>query len=249
MLLTTVAFTVDRYQEIGVFFGSVNKVFINGDDKTNEFKEPFVYNNTTYVSLRDVAEALGQEVHWDAKTESIYIGERPVTLTIDETDLLTKNIIATNSIFLYRMNNNAAPYYNLDKDAGFTYDPYYKMRIMTDPKGVASTEYQKGISIKLYDDYSAIFYSLNGQYDVFKGLIGFDYPLNNGKYTDYHMNVIVDKKIIKTIKLSTENVYEEFEVSVIGGNELKLEFVRPNNNDLEPFINIVNPVLEQHIYN
>lgn len=38
-------------------------------------QQPFMYNGSTYVPLRFVAEALKQPVKWDAKTRSIYIGE------------------------------------------------------------------------------------------------------------------------------------------------------------------------------
>ncbi len=225
------------------------KVFVDGVDKTTAFKEPFIHNGTTYVSLRDVGEALGQEIHWDGKTQSIYIGSRPTTLTITETDLTSKIMTATSQIFLYRLNNRAEPAYNLDNDAGFVYAPDYSMRIMMDPNEVVTTTFESGISMKAYNDYSSIHYALNGQYDFFKGTVGYDYVLNNGVYTNYDVNIIVDSEVVKTIHLTQEHVYEEFEVSVIDGQKLKLEFVRPDSSDINPFINIVNPTLESHVYN
>lgn len=79
--------------------------------------------------------------------------------------------------------------------------------------------------------------------------MGYDYVLNNGVYTNYDVNIIVDSEVVKTIHLTQEHVYEEFEVSVIDGQKLKLEFVRPDSSDINPFINIVNPTLESHVYN
>lgn len=39
--------------------------------------ETFVYNGTTYVSLRAVSQYLGKTVKWDGSTQSVYIGEVP----------------------------------------------------------------------------------------------------------------------------------------------------------------------------
>lgn len=38
----------------------------------------FVYEGTTYVPLRFMAESLGKEVAWDGKTSSIFVGRNPM---------------------------------------------------------------------------------------------------------------------------------------------------------------------------
>lgn len=37
--------------------------------------EPFISNGTTYLPVRAVAEALGQDVEWDGATKTVYIGD------------------------------------------------------------------------------------------------------------------------------------------------------------------------------
>ena len=54
------------------------KYFFDGVQKQPpEGQSGFVYNGTTYVPLRFIGETLGQEVGWDGKSYSIYIGEQP----------------------------------------------------------------------------------------------------------------------------------------------------------------------------
>lgn len=45
--------------------------------RVNTSAEPFIYNGTTYLPVRAAGEALGENVHWDGSTKSVYIGERP----------------------------------------------------------------------------------------------------------------------------------------------------------------------------
>lgn len=41
-------------------------------------KEPFIYNGSTYVSLRMVADALGKKVTWDGANNQVIISDDPV---------------------------------------------------------------------------------------------------------------------------------------------------------------------------
>ena len=62
------------YNNIKVF---INQSMIDLRDASGNTVEPFIYNGTTYLPLRAVANALGQEVSWDNKTKSVYIGSQP----------------------------------------------------------------------------------------------------------------------------------------------------------------------------
>ena len=59
------------FRPLKYYFDGVEKV--PASDKAG-----FIYNSTTYVPLRFIAEALGSEVTWDEKSNSIYMGEKPV---------------------------------------------------------------------------------------------------------------------------------------------------------------------------
>lgn len=59
------------------------KFFINGTEKSPAHDRPaFMYNGSTYVPVRFIADSLGQPVEWDGNTMSIYIGEKGGTQKI-----------------------------------------------------------------------------------------------------------------------------------------------------------------------
>ena len=57
----------------------VNGTTITPKDADGNIVEPFIVDGTTYLPVRAVAEALGQEVGWDGNTKTVYIGEQPIT--------------------------------------------------------------------------------------------------------------------------------------------------------------------------
>jgi hypothetical protein len=69
-------------QSIKVIYNNI-KIVIDGkefkpkDAKGNDL-EPFVYNGTTYLPVKAIANAFGKDVVWDAKTSTIKIGEQKV---------------------------------------------------------------------------------------------------------------------------------------------------------------------------
>lgn len=88
--LTATAFAAVNSKSITVGYNNI-KVYIN--EKLTQLKDPnghtvdpFVYDGTTYVPLRAVSEALGQQVRWDAATSSIYIDSQPAKTTPSATE-------------------------------------------------------------------------------------------------------------------------------------------------------------------
>lgn len=59
---------------IEVMFG-VKDVKINGESKMPE-QSPFLYEGTTYVPLRYIAENLGSEVRWDGENQTVVINSK-----------------------------------------------------------------------------------------------------------------------------------------------------------------------------
>lgn len=62
------------------------KFVVNGQawtpESNGEKLAPIVYNNTTYLPIRTVSQALNVAVAWDAETQTVYLGERT-----DEVDI------------------------------------------------------------------------------------------------------------------------------------------------------------------
>lgn len=50
------------------------KIVVDGKELKTD-KEPFVYDGTTYLPVRSVAEAVGKEVKWDSKTQTVILGK------------------------------------------------------------------------------------------------------------------------------------------------------------------------------
>ena len=76
MLLSTVAFSQTTKATIEVFFNYV-KLEVNGKKVETD---NILYNGTTYVPLRAVAEMLDKEVGWDQETRTASINDK-TTLT------------------------------------------------------------------------------------------------------------------------------------------------------------------------
>ncbi len=71
-LFTSMSVFADtRGQLIEVYY-NIKDIIINGESNVPEEK-PFIYNDTTYVPIRYISEALGYNVHYDKYTSEIYI--------------------------------------------------------------------------------------------------------------------------------------------------------------------------------
>lgn len=57
------------------------KVVVNGKEV---IADNFLYNDTTYLPMRAIGEALGEKVNYDATSNTAYIGERVDNLNIDQ---------------------------------------------------------------------------------------------------------------------------------------------------------------------
>jgi len=55
----------------------VDGIQVTPKDANGAVVEPFVYNGTTYLPVRAVGSAIGQEVDWDGTTRTVYIGKIP----------------------------------------------------------------------------------------------------------------------------------------------------------------------------
>jgi len=74
MLLSSVALADNLKQTIEVVFNSIN-ITVNGEKVE---ADNILYNGTTYVPLRAVAEMLGKEVEWDGATRTASINDKIV---------------------------------------------------------------------------------------------------------------------------------------------------------------------------
>lgn len=66
-------------------------IFVNGSPL---FTSGFITNDTTYIPLRAVSEALGSNVGWDGDTRSVYINSDEDTLTASVIEQASESVVA-----------------------------------------------------------------------------------------------------------------------------------------------------------
>lgn len=82
------AFAKESKMNIPVSFNNI-KVVIDGKELKTD-KEPFTYEGTTYLPVRAVAEAVGKDVKWDSKTQTVILGEVSQIANKSETKTVSK---------------------------------------------------------------------------------------------------------------------------------------------------------------
>lgn len=80
MLATAVPATASQItKSIQATYNNI-KIIVDGQQvSTNKNNEPFIYNGTTYLPIRAVGEAVGKQVSWDGRTNTVYLGDSPVS--------------------------------------------------------------------------------------------------------------------------------------------------------------------------
>ena len=81
IMVTTPVLAAGMYKQITVYHNNI-KLYVDGALATTKgadgkVVEPFIYEGTTYLPVRAVAEALGKSASWDGATQSVYLGEKP----------------------------------------------------------------------------------------------------------------------------------------------------------------------------
>ena len=90
LLCSSAAFAQSIEKTITAVYNNI-KIIVNGEEITptdvnGNIVEPFIADGTTYLPVRALANALGQEVFWDGETNSVYIGEMPEKEEAPETE-------------------------------------------------------------------------------------------------------------------------------------------------------------------
>ncbi len=83
MTVGGIAGAKEMSESVEVFYNNI-KIFIDGaeivpKDTVGNTVEPFIYNGTTYLPVRAVANAFNKDVEWDGETSSVYIGKKDET--------------------------------------------------------------------------------------------------------------------------------------------------------------------------
>lgn len=121
-------------------------------DLAGNVVEPFIYNGTTYLPVRALAQALGKPVDWNGNKNRVYIGSRSLTsLRYVEDDEFIKT-----GMWDSMYNNDGEDVRNVCKLSG--------------------KEYNQSIVYHLYSHLTEghLIYNLNSQYKKLSGIFGID---------------------------------------------------------------------------
>ena len=224
--VTVFAKTISEQAEI--FYNNI-KIYIDGaeivpKDANGNVVEPFTMNGTTYLPVRAISNALGQDVEWDGATQSVYIGKKDQTKPDNYLDRIQYNDFAKANQFnaLYRIDGTITDYLNKTYTNGMLFFTSTTNGLV--PKYIEddSDEAQVKITYPL----NSIYKKLSGKIVLPKLIdsIGID---GTEKYNDGDREVNVlffgDGKLIKEIKAVTTTMPFDFNLNITGVNSLTIK--------------------------
>ncbi|MBQ7718140.1 MAG: NPCBM/NEW2 domain-containing protein [Clostridia bacterium] len=177
---------------IEIFYSDI-KLNVNGIRVNTSNNEPFIYNGTTYLPVRAVAEALGQNVDWDGNTKTVSIGSKPngVAYLMDVCPPYQKSF-------------NTRLYYTNEGDSFY----------------MGGKRYNNGIEINgSRQEYAYI--NLNSKYSVLKMDIGRVDGQVTTPYDSY-VYIYTDDILIKEMIIRPDALPQKITIPVNGCNQLKI---------------------------
>lgn len=206
MMLFTIILAEPIENTIRIFYNNikiyVDNKLVNPLDTAGNKVEPFIYNGTTYLPVRAVGQAIGKEVNWDGKTNSVFIGAYEGSKS---------------SVHLVDLD-----YFNYQKQDSYGYRAWDS----TSDKDNTGKQYSKGIVFMPYSSSSGkqyFEYLINQKYKSIKGAFVLNY-----KYRDKNKPAVLkiygDDKLIYTSEQMKAGVLPiEFNIDITGVIKLKVE--------------------------
>ena len=214
LILSTIimpALAASNMRQITAYFNGI-KIYVDDNliqpkDSNGKTVEPFLYNGTTYLPVRAVADALGQPVIWDGKTSSVYLGKH----------------------------DSSTPAANLlDMEPFYTEEEEYVVSLGWEEIGKSGVKdnigntYYKGIH--MCDDYMNVSYGgyqvylINQKYTHFKGTIALSEKWKSSTGSAM-IKIYGDDKLLYMSPEMTKGVYpEDFDIDVSGVVQIKIEW-------------------------
>lgn len=174
-------------------------------DATGATVEPIIYNGTTYLPVRAVAEAIGMEVNWDGNTNTVSLGGKTVTY-LDE--LPATNFESTHEgISTYRSLGETEIY----RDESYSRGVGIRTGIPgSDNEGVVET--------------TTIYYTLDGSYKTFLSAV--DVMRQNHAFKATVVRVYGDGELLYTSPgIVGESAAYTIEADITGVTKFSIELV------------------------
>lgn len=225
MLTGGLAHAKELSEKAEIFYRNI-KIYVDGGEiipkgSDGSVVEPFIMNGATYLPVRALAEALGQDVAWDGKTSSVYIGK---------TDALQPDN------YLNKIQHNM--YQESDSDHDYTI-------INGTVTDCQNTTYNGGLLFYIdgyadnFEDGSAIRvgYPLNGQYRKLTGKIVIPKEYNMTAWSQDKDNldrapanvwIYGDGELLHQSVYVVDSMAFSFDIDVRGVNELEIRVASSN---------------------
>ena len=194
-------------QNIDAFFNNIS-ITINGEkliakDVNNKEIEPFIYNGTTYLPVRAIANAFDKDVVWDAEQSTVILNSKK-EIYLDSISIY--NHTKPNGYGYYK-SYGTAPSYSVDTKYGINHSLVF---------------YQQGIDENwdLYECTQSVSYVLNKEYKFFKTTL----------FGDGHGGILKiygddNKLLYATPKIDKDSAKLDIVIDISNEEMLKLEFI------------------------
>lgn len=187
-------------------FDNVKKVIVNKINKPfTKGEEPFTYNGRTYVPLRYISEALGENVDWDGKTGTVYIGDRYST----SAHYWNKEIMHMSYKGSFSYDHNS--------------DEYRENNI-----GEKFSNYLEVIDVK-NSSTSFVEFPLNGQYKKFTARAGYMKKYMNA--AEVNVKILLDDKVKYETVFKQGSMPKDISIDLTGANKIKFQIDIPSYAD------------------
>lgn len=174
----------------------VDDVKLNPVDSSGRPIDVFIYNGTTYLPVRAVADAVGKPVYWDGKTSSVYLGKHDS----DQPSAMLKDLK-----YFDRSGNN--------------------FKTIKDIKDNLGNEYVDGIYANISYGTEWQTYLINNMYSKMKGRFILNEKYRDTK-SEIRFKVYGDGKLLYSSPIMTGGVKPiDFEIDLTGVLELKIEYI------------------------
>ena len=193
---------------------NVNGTQITPTDVTGRAVEPFIYQGTTYLPVRAVAQATGYTVTWDQNTKTVFMTLGGGNSGGNQGGNQGGNTQAPATNLVDALQHFDRTY---DNDLYYGFYPSTGSSTLT----MGGTSYKNAVSIREMTKANSVSYNLGGGYTSLGGVIGL--VDGTGSTRDVTANIYGDGTLLKTITLPSGSLPSTFSINVSGVSALKLE--------------------------
>lgn len=191
----------------------VNGIEVTPTDATGHEVEPFASNGTTYLPVRAVAAALGQDVEWDGENMTVYIGDN---IPGKETNWMQK-------LPPYQL-NNATAYDGSDHTKYFTVAGNNQAQGVT---MVTQRHYYFSENDGLWELDGTAIWNTNCEYKTMNFTIGH----MGDTQLDCTLEVYLDGVYSQTIELPWDGAPKKVSIPLNAAPNVKLLLLSPDHNE------------------